>query len=219
MLSWLEAHALVTARKRQLSLCGIARLGLRGPGPALGPLVSAAENLAGLTGQEMHRAEGLRAVFYDRLMKAHQGRLSPEELVISRLASEALNASKAGWGQRARQACEPGLLAKLLRDVFGSPMRKVRRVGAKLYHRVKTWPAERQPRDLLFVRDWLGWQDGLAVKMAQEIEEERAWEQMPILGDVLEEAGCAEERILGHLRGPGPHVRGCWVLGLILGKE
>jgi hypothetical protein len=39
-----------------------------------------------------------------------------------------------------------------------------------------------------------------------------------ILADALEEAGCSDAAILGHLRGPGPHVRGCWVLDLILGK-
>jgi hypothetical protein len=40
-----------------------------------------------------------------------------------------------------------------------------------------------------------------------------------VLGDTLEEAGCTDTMILSHLRGPGPHVRGCWVLDLILGKQ
>jgi hypothetical protein len=38
------------------------------------------------------------------------------------------------------------------------------------------------------------------------------------LGDALEEAGCSDEEILAHLRGPGPHVRGCWVVDLLLNK-
>jgi hypothetical protein len=42
---------------------------------------------------------------------------------------------------------------------------------------------------------------------------------MPILGDALEEAGCTDADILAHLRSPGPHVRGCWILDLILGKQ
>src|SRR5262249_38974215 len=37
--------------------------------------------------------------------------------------------------------------------------------------------------------------------------------------DALEEAGCQDADILGHLRSPGPHVRGCWVVDLLLGKE
>jgi hypothetical protein len=34
----------------------------------------------------------------------------------------------------------------------------------------------------------------------------------------LEEAGCSDLALLGHLRSPGPHVRGCWALDLVLGK-
>jgi hypothetical protein len=44
-------------------------------------------------------------------------------------------------------------------------------------------------------------------------------ERLAILGDALEDAGCAEPTILGHLRDPGPHVRGCFVLDLLLGKS
>jgi hypothetical protein len=40
-----------------------------------------------------------------------------------------------------------------------------------------------------------------------------------VLADALEEAGCGDEEILGHLRGPGPHVRACWVLDLLLGRR
>jgi hypothetical protein len=42
---------------------------------------------------------------------------------------------------------------------------------------------------------------------------------MPILADALEEAGCTDQLILDHLRSPGPHVRGCWPVDLILAKE
>ena len=40
-----------------------------------------------------------------------------------------------------------------------------------------------------------------------------------VLSDALEEAGCTDAALLDHLRGPGPHVRGCWALDLILGKS
>ena len=40
-----------------------------------------------------------------------------------------------------------------------------------------------------------------------------------ILADALEEAGCTNEDMLAHLRSPGLHVRGCWVVDLLLGKE
>lgn len=44
-------------------------------------------------------------------------------------------------------------------------------------------------------------------------------DSLAILADALEDAGCDSTAILDHLRSPGPHVRGCWVLDLILGKE
>ena len=40
-----------------------------------------------------------------------------------------------------------------------------------------------------------------------------------ILADALEEAGCHDLDILAHCRQPGEHVRGCWVVDLLLGKE
>lgn len=42
--------------------------------------------------------------------------------------------------------------------------------------------------------------------------------RLAVLADSLEEAGCTDEAILSHLRSPGPHVRGCWALDLVLGK-
>ncbi len=43
--------------------------------------------------------------------------------------------------------------------------------------------------------------------------------RLAVLSDALEEAGCTDADILSHLRSPGPHVRGCWALDLILGKS
>jgi hypothetical protein len=42
--------------------------------------------------------------------------------------------------------------------------------------------------------------------------------RMTVLADALEEAGCMEADLLDHLRGPGPHVRGCWAIDLLLEK-
>jgi hypothetical protein len=66
---------------------------------------------------------------------------------------------------------------------------------------------------------WLHWQDGTIPKIAQCIYDERAFDRLPILADALEEAGCYDAEMLIHCRGPGPHVRGCWVIDLLLGKE
>jgi hypothetical protein len=42
--------------------------------------------------------------------------------------------------------------------------------------------------------------------------------RLALLADGLEEEGCSDAGLLGHLRGPGPHVRGCFALDLLLGK-
>jgi hypothetical protein len=43
--------------------------------------------------------------------------------------------------------------------------------------------------------------------------------RLAVLSDALEDAGCDNTELLGHLRSPGPHVRGCWALDLVLGKQ
>jgi hypothetical protein len=65
---------------------------------------------------------------------------------------------------------------------------------------------------------WLVWNGGTMLKLAQPVYDEQAFHRLPVLADALEEAGCTDAGILAHCRGPGPHVRGCWVVDLILGK-
>jgi hypothetical protein len=56
-------------------------------------------------------------------------------------------------------------------------------------------------------------------RLAETVYEQRTFDRLPILADALEEAGCTDAEVLNHCRGEGPHVRGCWVVDLILGKE
>jgi hypothetical protein len=88
----------------------------------------------------------------------------------------------------------------LLRDLFGNPFR----------------PVEVNP----------AWRGGAAVRLAQAIYEERSLPsghldagRLAVLADMLEEAGCPDPQLLGHLRGPGPHVRGYFAVDLLLGKS
>jgi hypothetical protein len=85
--------------------------------------------------------------------------------------------------------------AHLLREVFGNPFR----------------PAILDPA-------WLAWNGGAVRKVSQAIYDERRFAALPILADALEDAGCADTEVLTHCRGPGEHMRGCWVLDLLLGK-
>jgi hypothetical protein len=66
---------------------------------------------------------------------------------------------------------------------------------------------------------WLRWNDATVLKLAQSIYDSRDFSLLPILADALEDAGCDNADILAHCRGPGPHVRGCWVVDLLLGKS
>jgi hypothetical protein len=87
-------------------------------------------------------------------------------------------------------------MVPLLHDVFGNP-----------FHQVTIDPA------------WLAWNEGVVFRLAQGFYQDRAEDRLPILGDALEEAGCADQAILSHLRHPGPHVRGCWVVDFLLGRN
>jgi hypothetical protein len=86
--------------------------------------------------------------------------------------------------------------AALLRDIVGNPFRPVTAESASLARR-----------------------NLVAVQLAQTIYEQRTFADVPILADALEEAGCTSADLLSHCRGPGPHVRGCFALDLILGKS
>jgi hypothetical protein len=62
------------------------------------------------------------------------------------------------------------------------------------------------------------WRTPTVVQLAQSLYDERCFEDMPVLADALEEAGCTNGEVLDHCRSPGPHVRGCWVVDLVLDK-
>ncbi|MDY3557008.1 hypothetical protein R5W24_006191 [Gemmata sp. JC717] len=88
---------------------------------------------------------------------------------------------------------ERGSQALLIRCVFGNPFR----------------PATAEP----------GWLTSDVLALATGIYAERAFDRLPILADALQDAGCDRDDVLNHLRGDGPHVLGCWVLDLVLGKS
>jgi hypothetical protein len=87
--------------------------------------------------------------------------------------------------------------ASVLRDIFGNPFRPSRPVD----------PA------------WLTFNGGGARNLAQSVQDSGGFDRLPLLADALEDAGCTDAGLLGHLRGPGPHVRGCWAVDLVLGKS
>jgi hypothetical protein len=81
----------------------------------------------------------------------------------------------------------------VLRDIFGNPFR----------------PVVADP----------SWLTSTVVSLAEGIYADRAFDRLPILADALQDAGCDGAEVLDHCRGLGPHVRGCWVIDLLLGKS
>jgi hypothetical protein len=94
--------------------------------------------------------------------------------------------------------------ADLVRELFGNPFRPTPAVDSV----------------------WMAWQGGTVARLAQAAYEVRRLPdgtldpaRLAVLADALEDAGCADAELLGHLRGPGVHVRGCWAVDLLLSRE
>jgi len=151
-------------------------------------------------------------------------------------------ANAASWSEaREKQAA-------LLRDIFGNPFRP--RAFWTLGRLLSSGQTD--------MTQCLHWNSGAITALARAIYDERRFEDMPVLADALEEAGCTDRGILGHCRDSepcevctvlafcekllgakpeepdpdcsfchgtnwmplrSPHVRGCWVLDLLLGRE
>jgi hypothetical protein len=63
------------------------------------------------------------------------------------------------------------------------------------------------------------WRTAAVLSTPRGSDQSRDFSVMPILGDALLGAGCENPDILGYCHGSGPHVRGCWVIDLLLGRE
>ncbi len=74
-------------------------------------------------------------------------------------------------------------------------------------------------RFLPFEEGWRRWNDGTLVKLAQAIYDDRNWLDLPVLADALMDAGCSDERLLGHFRATQGHSLGCWALDVVLGRR
>jgi hypothetical protein len=83
--------------------------------------------------------------------------------------------------------------ATLIRDIFGNPFRTITLDPA--------------------------WLTSTVVTLAQQMYDSRDFTAMPILADALMDAGCDDEQVLTHCRGGGVHVRGCFVVDLVTGRQ
>jgi hypothetical protein len=89
---------------------------------------------------------------------------------------------------------DPGIfLTSVMRDIFGNPFRSV-----SFSSKCRT---------------------GTTLALARQMDQSRDFRAMPILADALEDAGCTDEWILDHCRNSCTHIRGCWVVELVLDNE
>jgi hypothetical protein len=121
---------------------------------------------------------------------AHTAVLAAEGIVNPK------NVAEPSAYERGGLEAEHAAQTAVLRDIIGNPFR----------------PASVEP-------SWLCWHGGAVPKLAQAIYDGRIFGRMPALADALEGAGCADPDILEHCRTGGEHVRGCWVVDLLLVKD
>jgi hypothetical protein len=119
----------------------------------------------------------------------------------TREAHAAAAADQAAWNsvlaaENSARAAEAREQANLLREVVGNPAR--------------------QPSVAPSLRAWHG---GTVPRLGRALYDERRFGDLPVLADALEEAGCTDPDILQHCRQPGGHVRGCWVVDLVLDRS
>ena len=110
-------------------------------------------------------------------------------------ADHARRAIAEGAGWRGEQI-EEVVQCRLFREMF----------GPTLFRRIRIQPL------------WTQAHDRAASRIAEEIEA-GAVELYPILGDALEDAGCSDSVILTHCREYAEHIRGCWLVDLLLGRD
>lgn len=202
MLRMLRDRRLLTERKARLfgAACCRRHWDLL-PGEGRRAVVAVERHADGLEGREELDAarRSFTAVIGEASGQAWFARVAVSYLLADARhdpAGHALDlspwAAQAGQDQAGEQAAQ----AAILRCLFGSP------------------PFRSAARP-----EWLAFGDGIVPKLARGIHDERAFDRMPVLADALEDAGCTDADMLGHLRGPGPHARGCHVLDVLIGTR
>jgi hypothetical protein len=169
---------------------------LRGllPQPAVAWLNAATDVLAGnRPAKELIRLEGgVWGSLWDEYDRARGRRRGQFHALIDLFGASCKEGVQSEPGKVAR--AEKAVQAAIVRDVYGNPFR----------------PVAFDP----------SWRTSTAVSLARQMYEAREFSAIPILADALQDAGCENDDILKHCRDPhGVHVRGCWVLDLVLGKE
>jgi hypothetical protein len=140
-------------------------------------------------------------VLWPEAQKAAYYTSSNASPTFAAIANPGAASSDTGFGSSRR--AEERAQTDVLRDIFGNPFR----------------PVALDPA-------WSTRNDGAAVSLAQTVYDDRDLPsghldaaRLAVLADMLEESGCTDAQLLGHLRSAGPHVRGCVAIDAVLGRE
>jgi hypothetical protein len=216
LLEFLPGRGAVSERKLRLFACGCCRLVFNPFSGAFAErVVRAAERFAdgGLPRAVLDRVHAAAlagappaTAYQAHVAQAVAHAAGPDIRATAGLAAEAAAyaaadlpaeggrpAARRPGGGYAEYAAERAAQADLLRDVFGNPFR----------------PARLDP----------AWRTSAVLGLAHQMYAADDYGIAPVLADALQDAGCPDEEITAHLRGPAAHVRGCWVIDLLLGKE
>ena len=148
---------------------------------------------------ERYFLRAVRAAAFVHLTEPHgsypllQAQEAAHSVALALLPDEFRYRNAVDYWPRAEWRDERASQTALVRDIFGNPFRPVAFAPA--------------------------WRTDTVKSLAAQMYESRDFSAMPILADALQDAGCDSTDILAHCRSNGPHVRGCWVVDLVLGRE
>jgi hypothetical protein len=196
------SHLLVDEALELLEVAERVAEGVEEPGERQ-QVLGRAHAVATVTDRSASRLRGLaKAAVIETLQ--HSAHLGAGNAVWRTMRIAGIEVARAAGGLEAGAMDHGAAQAALARDIIGNPFRPAAAVDPS----------------------WLVWHGGALTRLARAAYEARRLPKgtldparLAVLADALEDAGCTDADLLGHLRGPGPHVRGCWAVDLILAKS
>ena len=205
----------VSERKLRLFACACIRSLWVSIGQNMSPytMVNDAESFADFSDQNQgRRMHSIRVALYHTMEVSR--RYHDDAATLSRFRAEQSLFKKDAWeaAREVQRAVEIAVvaaarpeeaqefdhiirqdMANLLRDIIGNP-----------YFPIYFLP---------------NWQSTEAVALATTVYQGRTFDLLPQLGNIIENSGCSESTILNHCRSCGQHVRGCWIIDMVLNKQ
>ncbi|MFO0880368.1 MAG: hypothetical protein U0840_23735 [Gemmataceae bacterium] len=193
LLGWLESQGRLQTLGVRRWLCACCRQVEEQLHPVVRRMVVAAEKLLAEKTGRRGPGPSPAVVLHECLLALHQTRLEEldDEVCHLTLTMGTEQEMSSKTAVLVRSLCPPATpagQAELVREIFPRP----------------GWD-DRPPT-------WAAWQDGPIAQIVEVLQKSQAFDQLPVLADALEEAGCHHAALLSHLRRPTGHQRDCWAL-------